>query len=258
MIVQKELPLEEIVKERFGIHRGIASKENPENSLEAIKAAVECEPPFVEFDVVLVDGEVRTGHPPQEPMEKLEEVLPLFERKKPYPKIDIKLKKGEPYPPIIDRTVKIINLLRKDFTLINIGGRGTGIGRDFFMQVEKYLATKTRDNLKIRLNIDLARYRPARGEIDEGIKEHVRSLGNFIYSVSPELFVKDIDEVAQFAQEYRIPYIVFWRSCPNVPKGSRETIRAALALEDRYPVKVFFDINPTFIKGFDWNPSSSG
>jgi len=250
----KKVPIEELVKEKVGFHRGLVSEEHSENSLGAVREAVNLGPFCVEFDVTLVNGEVWTKHPPQEPLDRLEEVLPLFEGKETYPKIDIKLM-GEPPSPAIDAVLSLVEQTRIKFVLINLGlglGRRTkkaiGNYRDYFMGAENYLATRAGDNPKIRLNNDLERYRPAREKIDNGIESHVAGLGTFVYSISPEIHDEDGEMVAQFAKRHKTGQLVFWL---REPKVTEETIRAALALEEKYDLEVYFDINPQFIVGFD-------
>lgn len=262
--MSKELPLEEIVKTRFGIHRGLVSEGNPANSLGAIRAAIVLDPPFAEFDVGLFNGAIGTGHPPDKPQDRLEEVLPLFGEKKTYPKVDIKLM-GEPFRPVIDAALPLIKQTRINFVLVCFSTLKSkeNIRRDYFMQAEAYFAEKVGPTQKIGLSIDLARYRPPRGAINGGfgIREHVGKLGGLVYCISTEIHEEDRERVAQFAQEHKIGQLHFWlRGWPDVPNPSvsEETLRPALALEDRYPVKVYFDLNPAFIEGFDWNPSSSG
>lgn len=256
----KRASLEEIVRKKFGFHRGFASEKYPENSLGAIRDAINREPPFVEFDVTLVDGEVWTRHPPREPLDKLDEVLSLFEGKKTYPKIDVKLM-GEPPPPAIDSVLSLVKQTRINFVLINVGlglgkrtKRAIGNYRDYFMGAENYFATKVGNDPRIRLNIDLERYRPVGEEIDNDIESHVRGLGPLVYSISPEIHDEDRELVAQFVGRRKIGKLVFWlRGEPDVPnpKVTEETIRAALALEEKYDLEVYFDINPSFIAGFD-------
>lgn len=248
--MQKELPLEEIVKERFGIHRGIASKENPENSLEAIKAAVECEPPFVEFDVVLVDGEVRTGHPPRAPMDRLEKILPLFSGVRPYPKVDVWLRTSPDFS-LIDLVLADLESVDLPFVLIAIGHEKS---TPRIVEAGRYLARRIGDNPKIRFNIDLRYYR---GMEAEAIDHHVTNLGSAVFSISPEIHQSDWEETARFAEKHQIEQICFWLwvppDAPPERQVSEETLWKVLALEERYPVKVYFDIDPRWIEGFTWD-----
>lgn len=243
------MALEEKVKQRFGIHRGIESHHAKPNSLKAIEQAIRFAPPFVEFDVMLVEGVIETGHPPQEPLDKLGKILPLFEGKKTYPKIDIKLNK-EPYSVVIDAVLRLINQVDIDFVLINISGEKV---RDYLMRAEKYLAMRVKDNTKIRVNIDLARYRSSRCEIDEGIKKHVEGLGDTVYSISPEIHEEDWEKNVKFAEEYQIMNCCFWlRGWPDEPNPNvtEKIIREALGLERKHSIKVYFDINFKYVEGF--------
>jgi len=103
-----ELTLEEILKTRFGHHRGIPENGHVPNSFNAIKDAVDTHPPFVEFDISLIDGTLKTGHPPQRPLDTLSDVLDLFEHTKTYPKIDIKPLKTSSLNDAIDQTLEIL------------------------------------------------------------------------------------------------------------------------------------------------------
>ncbi len=237
------------IRERFGIHRGLTDNVYKQNSLEAIKAAIDLNPSFVEFDVMLFDDEVKTGHPPQQPLEEFERVLYLFKNKKTYPKIDIKLTKNKHCFAFIDKVIGVINQTRINFVLINVGGYGT---RMQFMRAEKYFDKKVRDSHRIRLNIDLARYRNPEEDVDKGIRKHVERLKNIIYSISPEIHEENMKIIAEFAKKHRIKIICFWlRGWPDVPKPrvAEEIIRNALVLEKNYPIKVYFDINPWHVNG---------
>ncbi len=121
-----------------------------------------------------------------------------------------------------------------------------------FMRAEKYFDKKVRDSHRIRLNIDLARYRDPGEDIDKGIRKHVERLKNIIYSMSPEIHEENMKIIAEFAEKHRIEIVCFWlRGWPDVPKPrvAGEIIRNALALEKNYPIKVYFDINPWHVDG---------
>jgi len=244
--------LEEIIARRFGIHRGIESPYAKSNSLKAIRAAVALEPPFVEFDVMSSDSGIKTGHPPQESLDDLEDVLLLFEGKATYPKVDIKLRSSEPAYPTIKKVVGLAKRFNIHFALVNISADIAGSGaREFIMHAQNRFAEIVRGNPKLRLSIDLARYRDPRTKVDEEIREHVRRLGNIVNSIASEIHEDDMEDVAEFAEEFAIGNITFWlRSWPDVshPKVAEETIRRALQLEEKYPLKVFFDINHTSVK----------
>lgn len=243
------MTMDDLIKQRFGIHRGL-TEAYKENSLEAIKAAVALKPPFVEFDVMLVNGVVRTGHPPGKPLDGLEEVLYLFEGKETYPKIDIKLKDDKPYSAVIDKVLRLVSQRHINFVLINVSGED----RDYVMQAENYLADRARDNQKIRMNIDLARYGGPKYEIGECIEKHVEKLGDVVYSISPEIHEEDYEVIAKFAEKNLIRNVCFWLrgwlDNPN-PKVKEETIRKALDLEKEYNIKVYFDINPKYVMAQD-------
>lgn len=241
----KNLVLKEIIKQRFGIHRGLETHAEP-NSLKAIQYAVALKPVFVEFDVTYADDVIKTGHPPQEPLDKLEDVLSVFEESKTYPKIDIKLKNYEQYSIVIDNVLKLVSQTDIDFVLINVSGLND---RDCVMEVENYLSVKIRNNPKIRLNIDLAKYKG----IDDCVKKHVNKLGDVIYSVSPEIHEENWDKTIRFAEKNNIENCYFWlRGSPDTtnPDVTEETIQKALSLEEKYNVKIYFDISPPYIKGF--------
>jgi glycerophosphoryl diester phosphodiesterase len=254
-----ESTIERIVGERFGIHRGLASEDNPENSLGAIKAALDLRPFMVEFDVVLVDGAVRTSHPPQGPMDLLKDVLALFKGEKTFPKVDIKVP-GISFVSIIDEVLGLISAAHLDFTLVNIGvKRGERDSNIAQMAAERHFVERAAGNKgSTGLNIDLNRYR-AVGEggnpvfFGAAVNKHVEALGN-VFSVSPEIHEDDWELTAGFARRHGIDQIHFWlRGWPDVPepKVAEETIRKALTLEERYPIKVFFDIDPRHIIGLN-------
>ncbi len=89
-----------------------------------------------------------------------------------------------------------------------------------------------------------------KGKIDEEIKKHIRMLGSALYSISPEIHEEDWNCVLKFAKENRIKNCQFWlRGWPDVPnpKVKAETIMKAMNLEEKYGVKIYFDINPEYI-----------
>lgn len=247
--LRKNASMKTIIRERFGIHRGLAKKGYILNSLKAIAAAVVLEPPFVEFDISLVNGELLTGHPPQEPLDALSGVLDLFVGKKTYPKIDIKRRSNESLTETIDQTIGVIEQKQIGFTLINIGTSGRD--REDVLRMEMYLTRKAAHNPAIRLNIDIERYKSVEKEIsrDKGIQEHVNKLGSFVFSISPEIYSNDYEAIARFARKHGIGKLVFWfyRGRHAMFNVTEEKIRAALALEKRYPFVVYFDINKTYI-----------
>ena len=75
--------ISDVIRKRFGIHRGIESPYALPNSLNAIKSTINLHPTFIEFDVILDNGFVKTAHPPQQALDYLEDVLILFNENKP-------------------------------------------------------------------------------------------------------------------------------------------------------------------------------
>ena len=234
------------IEQRFGVHKGLDTHAKP-NSLKAIQEAIDLKPVFVEFDVMSINGIIKTGHPPQEPLDKLEDVLSLFEGHETYPKIDIKLKNNGLYSVVTDKVLELVNQASIDFTLINMDGKEGS----YQAKAENYFFAKVRNNPEIKLNIDLARYRKPGCRIDS-IKKHVKGLGSIIYSVSPEIHEENWDEVLRFAEKHHIKNCCFWlrnHSGAFNPKVTVETIRKALSLEKEYDVKIYFQINLNYIKG---------
>ncbi len=241
-----DLPLDKLVKQKFGLHRGVCSDTSEENSLQAIKKAADLEPLWIEFDVVLSDDkELKTGHPPRF-VSNFEEILSLFKNKKTYPKIDLKLREEkEFYPLMIDRTLDLVASYNIKFALISITG-----DKEHIIESQNYLFQKIKNNPKIKLNIDLAKYEEI-GENPEELETHIKTLSDIIYCLSPEIHEDNWNTNAQFAEKHQIKNIHFWlRSWPDVlnPKVNETTIRKALKLEDRYNIKVRFDINPQHIE----------
>jgi len=241
--------LEEILKTRFGPHRGIMGNGYIQNSFDAIKAAVDLNPPFVEFDISLVDGILRTGHPPQKPLDKLTDVLCLFENKKTYPKIDIKPLTTSSTRNAIDQTLKIVRQKQIAFTLLNIG-RGH-LGKEEFVEIDKYAASKIQNSPAIRLNADVARFRPYGSPVDQATKQYLKSLGSALFSISPEVHKEDPETMVRLARDHGINTVAFWlQSWPAVssPQVKEETVREIFALEKKYPdVSIFFDINQEYV-----------
>lgn len=240
------LPLDNLIKQRFGLHRGMCSNILEENSLQAIKKAVDLKPPWVEFDIILSDNkELKTGHPPQS-VGNFEEILKLFKNKKTYPKIDIKLHKEiELCFFMVNEVLNLLNFYNIKFALISITGNRKNI-----IESQNYLFQKIKNNPKIKLNIDLAKYRKSEKNTKE-IENHIENLKDVIHSLSPEIHEEDWETNAQFAEKYQIKNLCFWlRSWPDVPnpKVSEKTIRKALELEKKYNIKIYFDINPQYIK----------
>ncbi len=228
------------LKGRFCSHSGDISV-GLENSYDAIKAAVEQGVFYVEFDVMFVDNSWWTGHPPSEPIDTLERILSLFKDNETFPKIDLKLNTAEDNSQAIDAALAPVKHAGLKFTLINIGGE---TGRKSSIETQNYLAEKVRDLEHIRLNIDLQYYRPHGEPIDEGIYQHVSSLGDFVFAMSPEVHKEDYDAIGSFAQQHNIPYVCFWLSGHHVKE---ETLLQALELEEKYDIKVLFDMNEGYV-----------
>ncbi|MHA1283272.1 MAG: hypothetical protein ACTSQP_12265 [Promethearchaeota archaeon] len=235
----------QIIKERFGVHRGLESPYALPNSKEAIKSAVDLHPAFVEFDVILENNEVKTAHPPQKPLDKLDDFIGIFNENNTFPKIDIKLK-ADSFPVLIDKVVEIAKKLK--FVLLNVSGFKT---RKEVIKAEDYCAEKIRNVPNIKLNIDLARYRPPGKELDNEIEDHIENIKDVVFSVSPEIHEENWDLIMRICVKYNIKNCCFWlRGWPDVPDPKVEitTIYKAVELENKYNVKIYFDINLNHIK----------
>ena len=226
------------LKGRFCMHRGDPSA-GRENSYDAIKAAVEQDIFYIEFDVRFKDGSWWTCHPPNEPIDELERILSLFKDHKTFPKIDLKMSTADDYYQAIDAALAAVKNAGLNFTLINIGE--TDLKSSIEMQ--NYLAEQIRGLEHIRLNIDLQYYRPHGEPIDEGIHQQVSSLGNLVFAMSPNIHKEDPDTMGRFAQQHNIPYVCFWLSGHHVKE---ETLLQALKIEE-YGVKVLFDMNEGYV-----------
>ncbi|MHA1148423.1 MAG: hypothetical protein ACTSR8_09270 [Promethearchaeota archaeon] len=238
--------ISQIIKDRFGIHRGVESPYALPNSLNAIRSAVYLEPLFVEFDVILDDGVIKTAHPPQEPLDNLEQILKIFNGAKTFPKIDLKLEE-DTFHILID---KLIDLLKQEdrFILVNISGIKN---RNRLLEAENYFSEKIKNLTYIRMNLDLARYRPPKQNIADDIKRHVKNLGNVIHSISLEINEESWKDVLKFGLDYGIKNFYFWlRGWPDVPypKVGFKTILKAINLEKQFDVYIYFDININHIQ----------
>jgi len=241
--------IQTIIKERFGSHRGYSDDGHIFNSLKAINAALDFEPPFIEFDVSLVNGNLLTVHPPEKPLDALSDVLDLFRNKRTYPKIDIKRYSNESSSAMVNKVIDMVEQKQINFALISIGMEGRD--KKDIMNMETHSVCRMTCNPKIKLNIDIAKYRPAKKEIKKNIRTHVKKMGDSVFSISPEINDENWDLVAQFACEHGINKLMFWlREWPQVanPKVTEETIRKALKLENKYPITVYFDINHKYLK----------
>lgn len=238
--------LRQKLKERFCAHRGDTSA-GPENSYEAIRTAATRNLLFVEFDVMFVNGAFYTGHPPSEPIDELGRILTLFEGNTTFPKIDLKLGSCEDFRKPIDTLLSLIReQFELDFVLLNIGG----LGREAAMEAQHYLAAQIREEDHIGLNIDLHNYRAYNECIDEDIHNHVVSLGDVVYTISPEIHKEDHELIGKFAQDHGIRHVCFWLfgppSEPN-PSVSEVTLLKALELEKRYRIAVYFDMDQRYV-----------
>ena len=241
---------------RCGYHRGYRIEGVEYDSLEAVRRALKHNPFFIEIDVQLFDGEVWTGHlPGQEPLDRLEDILPLFKNEDTFPKIDIKLL-GDDYG-LIDKVIELVRQSElEQIVVINIDAGEDGLiesgGMDCFA-AELYLAEKVNNDPKIQLNIDLARYRKMRAD-DKKIEEHIKKLQEDIkiWSISLEIHNGEIEKSAELALKYRIPHIVFWIVTTIDGKSeavTKQDIGKALDLEMRYPtIQVYFDIDPQLLE----------
>ncbi len=244
--------LNTLIKQKFGLHRGIYSNPSKENSIQAIEKAIDLRPLWVEFDVGLANNkELKTGHPPRRLVASFSKALSLFQNKETYPKIDLKIGEKRKYPQMINTILELINQYKIDFTLINISGTEN---RYQIIEAHNYLFKKIKNNPKIRLNVDLAdlvNSKTLKREIDKETENHIKNSRNIIHSLSLEIHEEDWNKNAQFAEKHQIKNLYFWlRGWPEVlnPGVSKETIRKALELENKYNIEVYFDINPQYIE----------
>ncbi len=215
-------------------HRGVSEKGDIPNSYEAIKNAIQKKPLLVEFDIFLHKGELYTGHPPHEPVDKFKDVIRLFTRKSTSPKVDIKVK-GD-YRTSVKKVLDELKNIR--LALINIGG----IKGKLSMEAEEYLASHSGSNVMI--NIDLARY----GK--EEFAEHLKRIKNKVLSISPEINESNWEYVFKIAKKYDIPVCDFWlRGWPDVknPSISERKILEAFLAGRKQGLIVLFDLNPFFV-----------
>ena len=244
-----DLVLKKIIKKRFSCHRSIISDGFEENSLEAIRAAFKYNLPFIEFDIMLADdGKMRTGHPPQKPADDLKDILSFFEEKQIYPKIDIKSKLPKQNKEAINKTLHIIGQQRIPFVLITLDN--ANLSSKDFMYYELFLANCIKNKPKIKLSIDLAKYKKETKNTDKQIKKHIKNLGSAIHTLAAEIHENDPDKIVKFAKENNIKTINFWlRGWPDVtePMVSEETILSAFDLEQKYGVKIYFDMHSEYV-----------
>ena len=234
------------LRERYCSHRGDLSA-GPGNSYEAIKASAEQDVVYVEFDVMYIEGSLWTGHPPSEPIDELERILPLFEDNETFLKIDLKFGFYEEWQEPIDTLLSLLGEYTLDFVLINLGGRLKG---ERMNEAQLYFAEQVKDRDNLKLNIALQCHRPYGEPVSDELYLHFRSLGDLVWSVSPELFMEDHDAMGKFAQGLGIAYVIFWiTGLPNEPTPwvSEATLLKTLELEEKYDIKVLFDINQGYV-----------
>lgn len=242
-----ETTFETIIKTKFSSHRGEPSLGVEENSLAAISAAFALKPPFIEFDIVAApDGIIRTGHPPQRPMDPLDEVLELFRDQSPYPKIDIKPTAEKEFRDTIDKTLNIVISKKLPMTLITLERGDMPLGE--YLSLQRHLAERVREDPHIRLSIDITRFDGMEGKAV--IEEHMQALEGTIATVAAKIYENDFDIVGRFTAKYGVENIEFgfWGlPVGSNPSVSEQVIREALELEERYGVTVYFDINRRYV-----------
>ncbi len=158
---------------------------------------------FVEFDVLLKNHSLKTGHYYNKPIDDFTKVIDLFVKKRVFPKIDIKVK-GKNYIEIINRILKILAKKDIDFILVNISGYPKY--KSIFYAAERYFVEaiyKYNLEKKVKLNIDIDRYQR------HYIKPHLSKISKHVYSISPEIN-SDIDLVIELCKIYNIKNVMFW------------------------------------------------
>ncbi len=184
----------------LGLHRGIGK----ENSSEAIKRAIDSKKvSFVEFDVLLKNHSLKTGHYYNRPIDEFDKVIDLFVRKKVFPKIDIKIN-GMNYIEIINKVLENISKKELDFVLVNISGYPKF--KSLYYVAERYLVEAIYNyklEKRVKLNIDLGRYKKYY------IRPHLSKIARHVYSISPEIN-SNIDLVIELCKLYHIKRVMFW------------------------------------------------
>lgn len=236
--------LETIIRTKFSSHRGVAAPGVELNSLSAIFAAFALEPPFIEFDVAMAkDGVVRTGHPPQDLMVPLGTVLDLFHEHTTYPKIDMKPLVYTDTQIMIDEVLTIV--FAKKLPLVLITLESDNVEHAEYLHLQRYLAERIQGNPSVRLSFDIVCIDGFSSD-KAGAAEHMRAIEDSVAAVAAEIHKVDFDTVGRFARTYGIPKIEFWLTGSldvSGPSVTEETIRKALALEERYDVRVYFDMD---------------
>lgn len=252
--MEGEMPpdISEIIRTRFGCHRGYGFDRHEQNSLGAIRVAVERDPVFVEFDVIYHDHEPKTGHPPQRPLDPLDTVLESFRRSKTYPKVDLKLNGDETDHVFIDKVRALISDKELSRALVTMGnGAEKSMSGERYVHMYRFLFDELKDDTPIRLSFDLGKMKKYRSEpFDKKFRSDLRYLAPKIDSLCLEIHEEDWEESARIAEDHGIPHVTFWlRSWPSVhnPRVETRTLLEALELERRYCITVMFDIDPGYV-----------
>lgn len=248
-----------IVEQKFGCHRGHNFDFHKQNSLNAIKSAIAQNRSFVEFDVTYQNGNIKTGHPPQDSLDFLKDVLKVFRGSKTFPKVDLKLNQTNDDFTFIDDVIKFIGQCHIPFALLsmsNVWIRHEGVwekkkNKKKLIQSYRYCTDKIKSCSGIKLSLEIAWLKKhGKKLIAKETKNHIKYLTQNLYCFAIEIHEGDWEETIQMAQEYNIPVIQFWlRGWPDVPhpQVNKSTILKAIDLENHYPIKIYFDINPEYV-----------
>ena len=252
------------IRERICIHRGLFKSEDKENTVSAIRDAVELNPYFVEFDIQKYNGSFFSGHPPAIVTGndgKLGNILSVYSeharqvrangqnfKRITFPKIDLKLNGEDNYEKLIDGLISILeNPDYEDipFYLVNLG---QVYGARYLSTLLQF-ANLARDlKERVGLNVDLEKL----GTYDEKtIDKDWAELDDFIFSVSPEIHTADVgDNFLLFIKQHNIKHVHFWllgppnNPCPSVYLN---TLRYVLGWGQSNHLTVYFDINPKYV-----------
>ena len=260
------LPIPKNISERICPHRGRFESEDQENTVNAIRDAVELNPYFVEFDIQKYNGGFSSGHPPTMVTGdegKFENILRVYVeharhvqkndqnfKRITFPKIDLKLNGKEDYQEVIDSLVPVLAHPEYEaipFYLVNIGG----VSGEIYASALSYFARRSgKLKQRVRLNVNLEQL----GTSDEKmIGQAMTLLGDLIFSVSPEIHTADVGEdLLLFLRRHQIEQLHFWLLGPpsdTNPRVYLNTLRYALAWDKSNNLAVYFDINPRYIAG---------
>jgi len=206
-ILQSEITLTQLpswFRTRLSAHRGYGS---PQNSIRALRAALEAGFSMVEFDVLLDRGHWWLRHSlDDDSTETLADALALFRGSHVLPKVDFKLRVDQ----FTSETVSAIYHELARFPgkkLVNLAHRGQQVvdgahpehffGARNYMHVERIMYDlHSKKDVSIMLNLDLQRYKQHAGVSDEEMLHHIRAIQPFVYSLSPELTMTDIVEAS--------------------------------------------------------------